>query len=127
MKIISVVGARPNFMKIAPFIQAIKQYTENLTERGQSPFVGGKFAEGEQGEDEFITWAVDQLRGLGLMIGVELTIETKVLVPKLAANGLLVIPAGTNVIRFLPPLNVTVTEIDEAITKLEQTLNELGN
>ena len=26
MKVISVVGARPNFMKIAPFIQAIKTY-----------------------------------------------------------------------------------------------------
>ena len=29
MKIISVVGARPNFMKIAPFIRAIKQYNED--------------------------------------------------------------------------------------------------
>lgn len=29
MKIISVVGARPNFMKIAPFIEAVKQHNEN--------------------------------------------------------------------------------------------------
>lgn len=29
MKIISVVGARPNFMKIAPFIRAIKEYNRS--------------------------------------------------------------------------------------------------
>lgn len=34
MKIISVVGARPNFMKIAPFIRAIKQYNETLSPSG---------------------------------------------------------------------------------------------
>ena len=38
MKIISVVGARPNFMKIAPFIKAIKQYNETLN---LSPAGGG--------------------------------------------------------------------------------------
>lgn len=32
MKIISVVGARPNFMKIAPFCKAVEQYNRNITE-----------------------------------------------------------------------------------------------
>jgi UDP-N-acetylglucosamine 2-epimerase (non-hydrolysing) len=36
MKIISVVGARPNFMKIAPFIQAIVQYNKLKTDNLQS-------------------------------------------------------------------------------------------
>ncbi len=70
---------------------------------------------------------IKAVRGLGLMIGVELAIEHKVLVPALAKNGLLVIPAGSHVIRFLPALNVTDLEIDEAVTKLEQTLHELGD
>ena len=35
MKIISVVGARPNFMKIAPFIQAIVQYNKLITDNSQ--------------------------------------------------------------------------------------------
>lgn len=42
MKIISVVGARPNFMKIAPFIRAIEQYNETLKARGQSPSGAGE-------------------------------------------------------------------------------------
>jgi len=36
MKIISVVGARPNFMKIAPFIKAIKQYNKQTTSSSPS-------------------------------------------------------------------------------------------
>ena len=37
MKIISVVGARPNFMKIAPFIKAINEYNSNI--KNQVPSV----------------------------------------------------------------------------------------
>ena len=33
MKIISVVGARPNFMKIAPFIKAIEEYNKSIAAR----------------------------------------------------------------------------------------------
>ena len=43
MKIISVVGARPNFMKIAPFIQAIKSYNEQMASSRQAE--GGKAIE----------------------------------------------------------------------------------
>lgn len=37
MKIISVVGARPNFMKIAPFIRAIEKHNASVEEAGSSP------------------------------------------------------------------------------------------
>lgn len=40
MKIISVVGARPNFMKIAPFIRAIEQYNTSLSPAGGGTRVG---------------------------------------------------------------------------------------
>ncbi|MCF6342874.1 MAG: UDP-N-acetylglucosamine 2-epimerase (non-hydrolyzing) [Bacteroidales bacterium] len=47
MKIISVVGARPNFMKIAPFIRAIQQYNETIIADGISPSGGGAQRVGE--------------------------------------------------------------------------------
>ncbi|MCF6172144.1 MAG: UDP-N-acetylglucosamine 2-epimerase (non-hydrolyzing) [Bacteroidales bacterium] len=47
MKIISVVGARPNFMKIAPFIRAIQQYNETIIADGISSSGGGAQRVGE--------------------------------------------------------------------------------
>ena len=52
------------------------------------------------------------------MIGVEFTVEAKSVVSKLAEHGLLGIAAGTHVVRFLPPLNITRAEVDEAMEKL---------
>ena len=42
-------------------------------------------------------------------------------------QGLLAIPAGETVVRFLPPLNVTDTEIDEAVKKFAAAIGELEN
>jgi acetylornithine/succinyldiaminopimelate/putrescine aminotransferase len=41
---------------------------------------------------------------------------------KMAAHGLLLVPAGTDTLRFLPPLNVTASEIDEALDLFEKNL-----
>lgn len=65
---------------------------------------------------------VKEVRGLGLMIGIETTVENKVLVAKMAEHGLLGIPAGTHTVRFLPPLNITRADADEAVAKLAQAL-----
>jgi acetylornithine/succinyldiaminopimelate/putrescine aminotransferase len=40
---------------------------------------------------------------------------------QLAAAGLLVVPAGSDVLRFLPPYNVMKQEITEALRKVEST------
>ena len=65
---------------------------------------------------------VKEVRGLGLMIGVELNVEAKPVILKMADRGLLGVIAGTHVVRFLPALNVTRAEVDEAVEKLGQTL-----
>ena len=72
---------------------------------------------------------VCEVRAIGLMIGIELADadDRNVAIPfvkKLMAAGLLAIPAGERVIRFLPPLNVTGTEIDEALEKIQSSLRE---
>ena len=65
---------------------------------------------------------VKDVRGIGLMIGVELNVEAKPVIAKLAEHGLIGVLAGTNVVRFLPPLNITRADVDEAVVKLKDVL-----
>ncbi len=80
---------------------------------------------------------IREVRGLGLMLGIVLE-ETAFaplleegesaslhLVKALMHDGLLTVPAGTDVIRWLPPLNVSHAELDEAVSILEGTLARL--
>ena len=65
---------------------------------------------------------IKEVRGIGLMIGVELNVEAKPVILKMAELGLIGVIAGTHVVRFLPALNVTRAEVDEAVEKMRQTL-----
>ncbi|MBA4536474.1 acetylornithine transaminase [Bacillus aquiflavi] len=65
---------------------------------------------------------VKDIRGLGLMIGIELTQEVGPILKELRDEGLLVLSAGEQVIRLLPPLNVSNDEIDQAVELLIQVL-----
>jgi predicted acetylornithine/succinylornithine family transaminase len=79
---------------------------------------------------------VTEVRGMGLLLGIALNpalIPTPdgqtpalVVVNRLMENGLLVPPAGPNAIRLLPPLNVTDSEVDEALAILRRVLEGLG-
>lgn len=71
-------------------------------------------------EFEFI---IDR-RGIGLMQGIELNIPVKKIIQKTMEKGLLLINAGTHVIRFVPPLIVNKEHIDEMITILSSVLEE---
>lgn len=64
------------------------------------------------------------VRGLGLLIGIEFTEPVAPIIQKLHQNGLLVLPGGTHVIRFMPSLYVTCDEIDQAIGILSKVLEE---
>ena len=66
---------------------------------------------------------VGEVRGFGGMVGV--TVKGRIhaeVAAQLASAGLLVVPAGSDVLRFLPPYNVTKQEIAEALRKVESTL-----
>jgi len=66
---------------------------------------------------------IKDIRGLGLMLGVEFSVPVKPIIQKCAEQGLLLVGAGDNVIRLLPPLTVSEGEIDEAISILATLLN----
>nr|WP_206765712.1 acetylornithine transaminase [Paenibacillus dendritiformis] len=65
---------------------------------------------------------VKDVRGLGLIIGIECGEPAADIVEAARAAGLLVITAGPNVVRLLPNLLVTTEEIDEAVSILHQVL-----
>lgn len=62
------------------------------------------------------------IRGRGLIIGVELTIEGSDLVKKCMDKGLLINCTGGNVLRFVPPLIITEGDVDIAIDVLGEVL-----
>ena len=72
----------------------------------------------------------DEVRGWGLINGLQIKPEialTSVDVVKAAIEqGLLLVPAGPKVIRFVPPLIVSASEIDQAIAALEKSILQLA-
>ncbi|MDK2786670.1 MAG: acetylornithine/N-succinyldiaminopimelate aminotransferase [Thermotoga sp.] len=70
--------------------------------------------------------AVEDVRGMGLMIGIQFSgVENKNVAMKCFEKGLLVVPAGNNTVRLLPPLTVEYGEIDTALRILEEVLQEI--
>lgn len=64
---------------------------------------------------------IKEIRGLGLMKGIELSVPAKPYIEALQKEGILVIPSGTNVIRLLPPLILE----EEHVNILIQVLDSL--
>jgi len=65
-----------------------------------------------------------EIRGCGLMLGVEFSAEVKELVQICIQKGLLLVGAGPKVMRFVPPLNINQTEIKQALAIFEAALQE---
>ncbi|MGX1981431.1 acetylornithine aminotransferase [Thermolongibacillus altinsuensis] len=65
---------------------------------------------------------VHEVRGLGLMIGIACKEAVANILPKIHERGLLVLSAGPNVIRLLPPLTVTKEELNTAVQILKESL-----
>ncbi|MCI8410649.1 MAG: aspartate aminotransferase family protein [Lachnospiraceae bacterium] len=59
-------------------------------------------------------------RGMGLMQGLECSIPVGPIIQKGLENGLILINAGTNIIRFVPPLIITKAHVDEMITLIQK-------
>lgn len=64
-------------------------------------------------------------RGLGLMQGLEFSIPVGPIIQKALEKKLILINAGTNIIRFVPPLVITTENVDEMIAILDSVLAEI--
>lgn len=72
--------------------------------------------------------ALAEVRGAGLLLGLRFVPEivNGTVVDKLRAHGMLTVAAGDNVVRLLPPLIITETQVDEAIDILDKACAELA-
>ena len=74
---------------------------------------------------ELVSGAIKEIRGMGLMIGVELAKPCSALVQLCADNGLLISVTADTVIRLVPPLIMSATEADEVVSILCPLIKQL--
>ena len=97
---------------------------ENLTERALEM---GRYFKAELEGLQAKHRIVKEVRGLGLMLGMELRFEVLNVILKAAAKGVLVLDAGRTVVRLLPPLVISKAQIDRAVTVLDEVLGDEEN
>jgi acetylornithine/N-succinyldiaminopimelate aminotransferase len=68
---------------------------------------------------------IKEIRGRGLLIGIQLHTDQTKFIKKLMDNKLLTIRAAENVVRILPPLNVKIKEIDLALKIIDKVCSEI--
>lgn len=92
----------------------------NARERGE------QLAERLEGVRERHAELISEVRGTGLIRGVELKGMAAGDVVKAAMErGLLLVPAGKDVVRFVPPLVITEAQVDEVVTRFEAALEDV--
>ena len=69
---------------------------------------------------------IEEIRGVGLIIGLKMSVDNEEFIKKLMNHKMLVIKASDNVIRLFPPLIVNNNELDEAIDKIEKVCKEMS-
>jgi acetylornithine/LysW-gamma-L-lysine aminotransferase len=67
---------------------------------------------------------VREVRGLGLMIGIETKQKVTPYLKELMERGVLALPAGLSVIRLLPPLVINRAQIDQVVEIITEVLTE---
>jgi len=93
---------------------------KEVTEKGE--FLRSKLAEIQKKYPTLCT----AVRGFGLMNGIELTIPPRQVVEACFAKGLLVLSAGSDVLRFVPPLVISKDEIEKAMAIVDEVLATLS-
>ena len=94
---------------------------ENLSEKAR---IQGEYLVSRLNQLKEAHKIIREVRGLGLMIGVETRFEVRDFILESIPKGVLVLDAGRNVLRFLPPLVITRPHIDRTIEVLDEVIGE---
>ena len=101
-------------------IEAIEE--ENLLENARAM---GEHAQKQLRQLQGKYSCIDHVRGVGLMIGVQLTEPGAEIVKKCWARGMRINCTHESVLRFMPAMNVRAEEIDQAVSILDSAMAEL--
>ncbi len=71
--------------------------------------------------------SIREIRGKGLMIGVEFNFETKPLVAKMLEHGILANATAGNVLRLVPPLVITYEQMEKVVEVIKQSIKEINH
>ena len=98
----------------------VRSYTDGPERNAKLYFTTENFS----ADDRYFFFTRD---GVGLMRAVLFTEQypNAAVCKKLRENKLILIPAGCNALRFLPPLNVKASEVDKALNIFEKTIERL--
>jgi len=116
----STFGGNP--ISCAAGIAALKAITEDgLIENSEK--MGNLFREGlEELKEKHST--IREIRGKGLMIGVEMKFEVKDILMGLIKRGVLMLYSGRNILRILPPLVISEDDVTKVLHALDSVLTE---
>lgn len=116
----STFGGNP--LSCAAGTAALKALTEDgLIENSEK--MGKIFREGLEKLKEKHTM-IREIRGKGLMIGIELKFEVKDILMGLIGKGVLMLYSGRNILRVLPPLVISEDDITKVLHALDSVLTE---
>jgi acetylornithine/LysW-gamma-L-lysine aminotransferase len=116
----STFGGNP--ISCAAGIAALKALTEDgLIENSEK--MGKIFREGLEKLKEKHTM-IREIRGKGLMIGIEMKFEIKDILMELIKEGILMLYSGRNILRILPPLVISEDDITKVLHALDSILTE---
>ena len=100
-----------HIMKEAGFLEEVRSKSDILLEQLQLAFQDHP--------------KISAVRGLGMMIGIETSISLSRIVEAACQKGLIILTAGENVIRLLPPLTISREEIQQGIAILKEVFSQV--
>ena len=100
-----------HIMKEAGFLEEVRSKSDILLEQLQLAFQNHP--------------KISAVRGLGMMIGIETSASLSKIVEAARQKGLIILTAGENVIRLLPPLTISREEIQQGIAILKEVFSEV--
>ena len=67
--------------------------------------------------------AIKEIRGAGLLLGLELETDIQEMIKKALKEKVLLAPAANNVVRILPPLNIEEKELIEGLKRVKKAIS----